>query len=527
MYGRDFIVTLPLDGWKLEAAGSFLQIACVSGGLDPKANSFITLIGSGYSETFTAAPSASIVLTSFKQFLLNTSTNILYIKSDLDIVVTLFLQIGKTLSAYTAMPIASLDKVHLVASYGLLEDNLSELTVVGTAPTQSITFNENADNVTLQSQGGVRPLSCNVLHNQSCVYQTSNDFIGGHLQSPDPLMAIVESRCSDEASGCLGHSMDSLYPLVALGQRYTAVAVDSLDVSGTFRAVAVWNNTVISWSDSKNVTLANGQTKDLSYNGKEVGTIKGSKPFLLLHHIERGLPAIDIALVTVPPHEQLTRKTITFSTYKVIDKGQSQVKSFITIINPCGDEILLQRISSTRPRTVPTVSQSSTVVHLSEDEATNVCGSSRDLEPGVYTLEVSPDKPRGSYSAILYTVTENGVAAHILATELNQVVCSVEPSEKVHLCPTKLITIQPPTVTAKSEPPVTIHGGEQTNNATGTIIPVVIAILTGIVGAIVIAFFMFRWCKRRRWKRLEEGEYMEDNPIRLHVLDMLEQEHGL
>ena len=387
----------------------------------------------------------------------------------MDIVVTLFVQIGETLSAYTAMPIASLDKVHLVASYGLLEDNLSELTVVGTAPTQSITFNENADNVTLQSQGGVRPLSCNVLRNQSCVYQTSNDFKGGHLQSPDPLMAIVESRCSDEASGCLGHSMDSLYPLVALGRRYTAVAVDSRDVSGTFRAVAVWNNTVISWSDSENVTLANGQTRDLSFNVNEVGKIKGSKPFLLLHHIERGVPASDIALVTVPPHEQLTRKTITFSTYKVINKEQPQVKSFITIINPCHDEILLQRISSTRPRTVPTVSQSSTVVHLSEDEA--ICGSSIDLKPGVYTLEVSPDNPRGSYSAILYTVTETGVAAHILATELNQVVCSVELSEKVHLCPTKLITIQPPTVTAKSdpsEPSVTIHGGEQTNNASST-----------------------------------------------------------
>ena len=34
MCGRDFIVALPLDGWKLEAAGSFLQIACVSGGLE-------------------------------------------------------------------------------------------------------------------------------------------------------------------------------------------------------------------------------------------------------------------------------------------------------------------------------------------------------------------------------------------------------------------------------------------------------------------------------------------------------------
>ena len=432
----------------------------------------ITLFGESNSKYFTAGPTVSFPLDSLVPFPQNKDTAVFNIRSDLDIIVTVFIKISGTLSAYTAIPSTSLDKAYLVASYGLQED-LSELTVVATSfEGTTYILKDKAENITISvHQGNHTARSLYLGRGESVTYQTVNDFTGGQLRCSEPVVGVVESRCLSEGHVCAGHSIEHLFPLVALGTRYTAVPVDSGgQLSDIFRAVAVWDNTEITWqsrdSQSSNLTLNSSQTKDFSFKVPEFATIIGTKPFLLLHHVEKGNPVSDIALVYVPPHEQLTSKAITFSTYpKSPETGYPE--SYITIINPCKYDTLLQHVSSWL--------QSPSQSPLIQRNYGGMCGSSRHLDPGVYTLGPSTDDANALYSAILYTVTESGVAAHILATELNKVVCSVEQkssSLEVHLCPVTVAPSKSPTISSRSP---TISSSQPTticteikNNASGT-----------------------------------------------------------
>ncbi|XP_038059673.1 uncharacterized protein LOC119730727 [Patiria miniata] len=445
------------------------------------------------------------------------------ITADENITVTVFVKIAGTLNAYTAFPVDSLDGYYIVASYERPEEHVSELTVVATEPEthfnlhpySKVTIRGHEDwPATTQFGRGIGGWA---------TYQTHNSFMGGHLQevTDKPLIGFVGTHRASAEYGW-AQSLDQLHPLVSLGTKYAAVPVAGNHLRNIFRIVPVWENTNITWISGhhsngsythKSFTLNSGHVLDLTFDSKEVGQIEGSKPFLLLHHIELGTSVMDTALVTVPTAEQFTRQPFTFSTYEL---PGIKVDTYITTLAPCK---FLEQIYL-----IKNMAASGSALDFEKtfgiDDGLEYCGSNRQLESGVYTIGLYPDSPSEAvYSAILYGKTTSGVFAYILASELNQVTCSVKDSEPT-LCHPPTVPIQPASSTIQTSTVTSTGVTFETSTApnknksapSGAVIGAVVAVTVIIVaGLAVLGFCLFRYYRRRCWKH--SGDNLEGKPM--------------
>ncbi|XP_038059556.1 uncharacterized protein LOC119730639 isoform X2 [Patiria miniata] len=560
IYGQDFVAVIPLTTG-LPESGSSLQIACVSC-QSSSATVRITFLQGNFSENVTVQATSPhfVPLSIFELEPLATTTPptpaMFNITADENITVTVLVKIAGTLNAYTAFPVDSLDGYYIVASYGMHDEDVSELTVIATEPETHFNLHPYSD-VTILGHEDL-PATAQIQRGIGgwVTYQTNDSFMGGHLQevTNKPLIGIVGTHRASAEYGW-AQSLDQLHLLVSLGTMYAVMPVAGNHLRNIFRIVPVWENTNITWiswhqSSGKyrheSYILNSGHVLDLTFDSNKIGQIQGSKPFLLLHHIQLGTPVVDTALVTVPPAEQFTRQSFTFATYELPD---IEVDTYITTLAPCKyfEQISLKNMAG-----------SASVLDFEKTSGTEdgleYCGSIRQLESGVYTIGLYPHSPSEAvYSAILYGKTASGVFSYILASELNQVTCSVKDTEPT-LCHPPTVPIQPAstvqtqTVTDMTDATdVTIETSTTPNKdkstGNGTVIGVVIAVVSIVVGLIIFGCCLFKhrllYSKLRlsrhsqdlricddlsesrhllgRWKRLDESEYLEDNPLRQNV----------
>ncbi|XP_038058733.1 uncharacterized protein LOC119730014 [Patiria miniata] len=509
IYGQDFVVVIPLTTG-LPEFGSSLQIACVAC-QSSSATGRITLLQGNFSKSFSVeATSPNFVSLSISELQLLATTTpptpaMFNITADENITVTVLVKIAGTLNAYTAFPVDSLDGYYIVASYGRLEEDVSELTVVATEPETYFNLHPYSNVTILGHEDWPATMQFRRGIGGWVTYQTTDSFMGGHIQevTNKPLIGIVGTHRASAEYGW-AQSLDQLNPVVSLGTRYTAVPVAGNHLRNIFRIVPVWENTNITWISGQQSSgkyrhesyiLNSGQNHDMSCGPYEIGQIQGSKPFLLLHHIEFETPVVDTALVTVPPAEQFTRQSFTFSTYEL----DTKVDTYITIVAPCkhSEQIWLQETAGRGRASASKVEKKRSVV------GGEYCGSNRKLNAGVYTIGPDPASPSEAvYSAILYGKTASGVFAYILASELNQVTCSVKDTE-VTLCHPPRVPIQPALTTVQTS----TAPNKNNSNVFGAVVAVVII----VAGLAILGFCLFRYYRSGRWKR--SGITMRDKPI--------------
>ncbi|XP_022108850.1 uncharacterized protein LOC110989058 [Acanthaster planci] len=519
LYGQDFLVAVPLTTG-LPEEGSFLQIACISClSSTTTGTGTINLLSGNFSDSFTldAAPpiiSLSLHISALEPLATNTTPAIFNITADVNITVSVIVKVGGSLSAFTAIPSASLDKYYLVTSPYMHEDHLSELTVVAIQPDTSFQFRPNI-NVTVRDHEDI-PVDANFHLGTGgwLEYQTRRSFMGGHFHSEMPMLGIVGTHLTSHELSWV-QSLDQMFPLPSLGTRYTAVPLNSMDIGNIFLVVAIWKNTDITWYSGRhstgnyqhgNTTLNNGQIYEIAIGKNQIGYIWGSKPFLLLHYIELGSIVLDTALVTVPPAEQFTKQAFIFSTMYT---NSPEVSNYISVMAPCEyfDEILLTPI--------PTKGSALKFAERPAIIDGDLCGAIRPLESGEYMIRPSPDFPDAVYSAILYGNSDRGVFSYILASELYQVTCSVNNSQ-VHLCTE---VIRPSlTTTAASTIETSTAPNKDKNISSGTVIGAVLAALSVTVGLAIVGYCVYRYLRVHHWRRLDESEYMEDNPLRMQSI---------